>query len=164
MLPPLTTAQQLTFKNDVNNDASFNNLPHNTDGAFAISAAYNVLVSPDFWAYRKTPVPLWEVGNGIDFNEMANLTTADSTRLQNIFITSNQGIDGSIQNRRDAFNNIFSGTGGANTRAALDPVWRRKVTRVEKLYTTGTGSTGSPAQMATQGPITTNEVMAAMGW
>jgi hypothetical protein len=70
-----------------------------------------------------------------------------------------------LPNVRQAFTDIFSGTGNAATnRTHLQAVSKRAANRLEKLFATGTGSLASPATMTVEGSISYDEVMRAMGW
>jgi hypothetical protein len=165
----LTTAQLTTLKNDIQNDGSLSSQPNNSDGNTAIAAAYNALVSPDFWAWRTS----------VTKREYVQTTSQDGTNwtwVTNGFITRSVGeqtawrelfepegvANPSLANVRQAITDILSGTGNAAlNRTHLLTVSRRKVTRFERLYTTGTGSTVSPAVMAVEGPVDASHVQDA---
>lgn len=155
----LTPAQLATLKADIQADGTLNSQPNNSDGNTTIANAYNTTASPDFWVYR-TDVLITEIGNAFNGTELAGLTTANNTRLQTVAAFSTV-VNASLANRRAFFDDIFSGAGGTNTRAALAVLWRRLARRVEKLYATGTGSTASPATMNYEGTLTFEDVGAA---
>jgi hypothetical protein len=71
------------------------------------------------------------------------------------------GVNPSLPDCRQFFDDIFSGAGGTNTRANLLALWKRLATRAEKLYATGTGSDPSPAVMVVEGAISYQDVMIA---
>lgn len=135
--------------------------PTNSDFAFAVKDLYNLAASPDHWVFRSV-VSLVEIGNAIVATELAGLTSLNIDRLAVIAVYAPSGINPSMADRRAAFDDIFSGAGGTNTRAALAVLWRRKATRVEKLLATGTGSTGSPATMGAEGPLSFQDVLDVM--
>lgn len=128
-----------------------------------LAAWYNGLFSPDFWVWRK--------------DELTNSTSIDGTTFSWVgtgFITRSQGerdawremfngtnsVNPSLAQVRTAFGDIFSGATApapAN-RTHLLTVARRKATRAEKLFATGTGSTASPATMAAEGAISGADV------
>jgi hypothetical protein len=163
-LPPscLTPAQQATLKAAIVADATANALYQNGDLS-GLAAHYNATASPTFTVWR-TRVPLNpDIATGIDSAELAGLSTLNATRLQTLVVllgTGNQAVNPSIgaaggtNKMKTFFDDIFSGAGGANTRAALALVWYRSATRIEKLFATGTGTTGSPAVLygAVPGP------------
>ncbi len=157
---PLTSAQLQSLKTDINNDATLSAFPNNSDGAFSIAAIYNTQASPNFTVW-KTNVSIKEVGDNLVGTDLAGLTTANHTRLQTVAILSTDGINPSLADRRAFFDDIFSGAGGAATRAKLLTLWKRLATRVEKLYATGTGSDASPATLVVEGPISFQDVQTA---
>jgi len=59
---------------------------------------------------------------------------------------------------RSGITDIFSGVGGATTRAQLLAVVKRNATRAEKLFATGTGSDASPATMAVEGRLAYQDI------
>jgi hypothetical protein len=67
-------------------------------------------------------------------------------------------VNPSIASNRAFFDDVFSGAGGTNTRAALLALWKRLATRGEKLYATGTGSDASPATLVVEGAISARDV------
>jgi hypothetical protein len=164
----LTTAQLTALKNDIAVDPVLSLKPNTSDGAFDIAAAYNALADPDFWVWR----------TNVTKSELTNSTGPDGTTFTwagNGFITRSAGeqaawgelfasgsIDASKANVRQAFVDIFSGTGNAAAnRTHLNAVARRKASRLEKLFATGTGSTASPAVMGYEGTVSGDDVQAA---
>lgn len=151
----LTTAQLATLKADILADATLNAIPNTPDGAFAIADIYNSIVSPDFWVWRSS------VGQA----EIVGVTTPapdNTTWSWTIYIGRSQGerdgwremfadtgaINFTRTNVRQGLQDIFSGAGGAAQRTHLLAIGRRKSTRGEKLFASGTGSTASPATSA----------------
>jgi hypothetical protein len=159
----LTAAQLQTLKTDIAADATLNALPNTADANFSIAAAYNLAASPDFWVWRTR----------VSKDELVGSTSVDGTTFSwtgTGYITRSQG-------ERDAFNAIFDGNGFVNpsmasvrqafadifsgntapapaNRAHLTTVARRKATRFEKVFATGTGSTASPATLLVEGAVT----------
>ncbi len=156
----LTAAQLATMKADIINTPAFNTQPNNSDGAFAIAAAYNLPASPA-WTVWKTNVPINEVGKKFNGTELAGLTTGNQQRLQTIAVYLATGVNPSLIDNRQFFDDIFSGAGGATTRANLLILWKRLATRAEKLYTTGTGSDPSPATLTFEGSVSYQDVIDA---
>jgi hypothetical protein len=163
----LTTAQKTTFKADIiaASDPACIALeasPTNSDFANAVAALYNANASPDYWVY-KTNATLPDIGNAIVATELAGLTSLNVDRLSVIAQYAPSGINPSLADRRAAFDDIFSGAGGANTRTALAVLWRRLGRRVEKLLkTAGDGSTGTPATLGYEGPLSYQDVLDTM--
>lgn len=164
----LTTAQLQALKADIAADGTLGQIAHTPDNAFTIAAAYNAAASPDYWVWRTSVSQL----------EIVTTTTADGTAWSwPAFIARSQGerdgwremfadggsVDASLANVRQWFADIFSGSANSapTQRTHLLAVGRRKATRAEKLFATGTGSTGSPGTMGFEGTITDADVTAA---
>ncbi|MDO8682775.1 MAG: hypothetical protein Q7N50_04765 [Armatimonadota bacterium] len=135
-----------------------------------VMTALNANASPDFWVWRTS----------VSKNEITQETSQDGTVFNwtgTGFITRSQGerdawselfVDGivnpSLVNVRQAFNDIFSGgtpPAPAN-RAHLLAVARRKASVLERIFTTGTGSTAAPATLVVQGQIGEQEISDTM--
>jgi hypothetical protein len=117
-------------------NVAINAVPNNSDGNVAIAGWYNLIAVPNFtiWGKNRT---VTEIGDKIDATELAGLTTLNNTRLQTLVAFSQNGVNPSLANRRQFFDDVFSGAGGTNTRAALLVLW--------KEFSTGTGTDVSPA-------------------
>lgn len=153
----LTTQQLQTLKTYIANTPALNALPNNPDGNFEIARQLNLPASPVFIVW-KTNVPISTIGINFNAAELATRSTADNTRLQTIAQYLPGGINPSLLDHRNFFDDIFSGVGGSNTRAKLLALWKRSATAFEKLYATGTGSDGSPATLVIEGEINYNHV------
>jgi hypothetical protein len=140
----LTTAQLQALKAHIAASGDLNTIPAGSDGNAAIAALMNVAASPAFTVWRKS-VSIMEVGDAVNGTELAGLSSLNNTRLQTLVAMSAAGVNPSLANRRQFFDDIFSGAGGVNTRAALLVLWKRPATRAQKLFSTGTGSDASPA-------------------
>jgi hypothetical protein len=149
----LTPAQMATLKAAILADPTLNATPNTyPDGATQLANLLNADAAPDFWVWR-TNVSIGEVGRTFNATELAGLTSLNHTRLQTLAIYMSAGVNPSVTATRTFFDDIFSGAGGTNTRAALLVVWRRKARLFEKVFATGTGSTGSPATLGVEGSI-----------
>jgi len=166
---PLTTQQLQTIKAAIVADAALNSQPMNSDGAFAIAAALNLPAAPDFWVWR-TAVPKKELvqstsGDGTRFtwagNGFISRSAGELTAWQELF-NHIQEVNPALPNVRQAFSDIFSGSGNAAAnRTHLLAIARRLATRAEKLLATGTGSTASPGTMTFEGQLTYQQVETA---
>ena len=125
-----------------------------------IAAWCNAQASPAFTVW-KTNVSITAVGDKINGTELAGLSSLNTTRLQVVIQLSPSGINPALADRRQFFDDIFSGAGGTNTRVALAVIWSRTVTRFERIYATGTGTTGSPGTLVVEGTLTPSTVSAA---
>jgi hypothetical protein len=166
---PLTTAQLSTIKADIQANSDLNSKPNTPDGNFEVARLYGLVASPDYWVWRTS----------VSKGEFVQSTSVDGTNFVwtgNGFITRQAGeqaawreifngtgfCNPSLPNVRQAFTDIFSGTGNAAlNRTHLATIGRRKASRVEKLLATGTGSTASPATMGFEGTITGDDITEA---
>jgi hypothetical protein len=161
----LTSAQKLVIRNAIAADPVLAALPNNSDGSVEIAAALNLDASPDFWVY-KTRLAREDVvggtsGDGTTFTwaGAGYITRAQGERDAFSEIFALGSCNPSMPNVRAAFTDIFSGTGNAAAnRTHIANVQRRKASRFEKLFATGTGSTASPATLVLEGPISYQEI------
>lgn len=166
----LTPAQLQTLKNDINADPALSVLPISSESAITIANAYNQTSAPDFWVWKPR----------ISKDELVGGTSEDGTTFNWTgagFITRAQGerdafnaifdaqgfVNPSRPNVRQAFADIFSGgtAPAPANRTHLLAISRRKATRAEKLFATGTGSTATPATLSFEGRISTSDVETA---
>ena len=136
-----------------------NAVPNDSDGNLCLSRVYTLTASPPFTVW-KTAVPQDQVGRAFNTTELAGLSSLNTQRLQNIeawFDTFNPSLTGD----RAFFDDIFSGAGGTNTRAALLILWKRLVNRGERIYATGTGSNAVPGLLVVEGAISDSDINTA---
>ncbi len=173
----LTSAQSAALAADIAADPELGALTPSSNSIELIMAAYNAPASPDFWVVRSS----------VTRNQIVDQssTDPDGTTIRffiwagNGFISRSQGerdawreiwnhdgaIDPSTPGIKQAFLDIFSGTGNAaSNRQHLSNMARRKATRAEKLFSTGVGSAADPATMGFEGAIRYQDVLSAMGW
>ena len=158
MTPALTPSQLVTLKNAILADPALNSQPNTSDGAFAIAAAMNLNAVPDFFVWR-TNVPTSDCKKAMVWTEFIGRSQGERDAW--MFMLSNGIINAADSNVRQGILDIFSGPSGATTRANLTAIANRVSTRAEKLFATGTGSSGSPATMTAEGALTFAEVQAA---
>lgn len=125
----------------------------------AMAAFYNGVSTFVVW---KSLVTLNQIGDKINGSELAGLTTAEVQRLQTIAQYSTMGVNPSLADRRSFFDNVFSGAGGALTRAALLALWKRFATRGEKLFATGTGIDAAPGLLVLEGSVSNSDIVQAL--
>lgn len=139
-----------------------------------IADALNAPSAPAFWAWR-TNVLKSEYTNsvgpeGTTFSwSGAGGFIARSAGEQNAWrelFNGTLSVDPSKSNVRQAFADIFSGAGAAAVanRAHTTAVSRRVATVGEKIFATGTGTSGSPGTMAIgcEGDVTLQNVVDAL--
>lgn len=157
----LTTAQKATLKAAILADPTLSVFPNSIDGNIDLATKLsNTIPSPAFIVW-KSNVPLTNVGETFNAAELAGLTSLNTQRLQNLAAWLINGVNPSKATVRQFFDDIFSGAGGVNTRAALLALWKRSANLIEKILATGTGSDASPATMTFEGPISSSDVESA---
>ncbi len=158
----LTNAQLLTLKSAILNetDATFVGY-RNANDKPSMAAWFSADSSPAFIVW-KTSVPMAQVGTAMNSSELAGLTTANTNRLQVMAAFSGGTFNPSLSDVRAGFDSVYSGAGGALTRAALLALWKRTARRLEKLYATGTGSDASPATLVFEGAVDSGHIGEAL--
>lgn len=161
----LTPAQRATLKTAIQADATANAIFVNGDMT-GLANYCNAPFTPAFWVWR----------TAVTKNDLTNATSVDGTAFNwvgNGFITRSAGeqaawrelfgVDGTVNaaqaNVRQAFSDIFSGTGNAAAnRTHLLATARRLATWAEEALAVGTGTTASPAVPTFEGAVTTGEL------
>lgn len=150
----LTQAQLVALKANIDADQELSAYPNNSDGAFAIAAIYNQIVSPSFIVW-KTSVAVDEImSNGFVWTAVDGLTNGKARIWE--WMSRIGSINPSKANIRQGLADAF----GANSAMsdAIAPHLKRQATRIEKLFATGTGSNNSPAKMDYEGPVSYQEI------
>lgn len=142
----LTPEQKATLKADILNTPELNAFPNNTDGAFAIAALYNQPASPA-WVVWRTAVTRREIlQNGFDWTRLDNLSVGKARVWSDIFVDGL--INPSKPNVRAGIESVWVGTAAdLAVRAAVYVHCKTNATRIQKLFSTGTGSGATPATM-----------------
>jgi hypothetical protein len=161
---PLTTQQLATLKAAIlaETDATFVALRAATDET-GMAAWYNAPTSPAFIVWRrdvKTP----EIGPVLNWVAVANLTTANRDRATT-FVMLNPSQFNASADIAAYWDTTFGGSlggEGANTRAALQALWRRTANRVERLFATGTGTDATPGFLGWEGIISAQDISDAL--
>lgn len=153
----LTTDQKVTLRAYIDGDPTLSSYPNNTDGNLIVTGLLNAASNPAFIVW-KTSVPIREVGETFNASELAGLTSLNTQRLQNLAAWLVDGVTPSKATVRAFFDDVFSGAGGASTRAALLALWKRTATRAEQVFATGTGSDGSPGSLTFEGTLSVRDV------
>lgn len=162
----LTLLQYQTLKADILADPILAAHPQTSDGAFAITVAYNLPATPDFWVWRTT-VPQHEIVGATSPDGTVWSWTAYISRSQGErdgwreMFADTGGVNASRPNIRQGLADIFSGPSGAAQRTHLLAIGRRTATRAEKLFAVGLGTPASPATMAVEGALTYQDVLTA---
>lgn len=161
----LTQAQKTALATAVAADHSFDVLPHNTDGAFAVAAAFNITESPNYYVWKSSVSQDEIMQNGFDWTRVDNLSVGKSRIWEWMFSNQERVINPSKANVRAGIDAVWVGTAAdLAVRAVVYTHCYRLATRAEKLFATGTGTTASPATMGYEGQLNYNEVQEALGW
>ena len=161
----LTPAQQATLKTAILADSAYNTLPANNGSALFIANSLNTTFSPAFVVWKNAET-IGNIGRAFNATELAGLSTLNNTRLQTLAQYLADGVNPSLASIRQFFDDIFSGAGGVNTRAALLALWKRSptATKLEKIFATGTGTDASPATLGFEGTVSYIDIVQTMGW
>lgn len=154
----LTPTQLAQIKTAIDNDPILAAQPLTSDGAFFIAAALNQLAAPPFIVWR-TAVPTADCKKAMIWTEFIGRSAGEREAWQ--FMLSNGVINAADVNVRQGIQDIFSGPGGASTRAALVAIAKRPATRAEQALATGTGSDAVPATLSFEGTLSFQDVQDA---
>jgi hypothetical protein len=167
-LAALTPAQSSALKAAIQADPTLNALPNEPDSNAAIADAFNAEAAPAFWvlrsSVREAEYTAQPSVDGTVWSWPAYIARSQGERdAWGRMFAATGTVNPSLPNVQQAFADIFSGTAAAPVaqRAHLTACSRRKATRIEKLYATGTGSAATPATMGREGPIGYEDVEAA---
>lgn len=114
---------------------------------YSMLAWYNTLAAPD-WIIWKSRITRDEIADVVVYAGSGGLIArSQGEQFAFNFITQLSNINPSRLNVRNAFGDIFSGSTQAaiDTRNALLTLSKRAGTNLEKLFSTGAGTTASPA-------------------
>ena len=186
----LTTAQKATLKSAIlaETDAAF--VDARAQGATGTMAAwFSVAANPAFYVWRSS-VNTEDIIDAIDFAKLTVAdvaTTGDSQQVAaahtnwqlacqgkqinlQIALQGRQTINASRLKTRqmltDALQNVPSGVGGVLQDAGWTVVKQtlyRAVNRGERLFATGTGTTGVPGLAGWEGNISSDDIATALG-
>lgn len=110
----------------------------------------------------KSFVPKAQVGKAFVATAIAAITAGNNDKLSSYALWNPEGVDPSRADTRAFFDDIFSVTAGASTRAALLALWKRFATQAERLFVTGTGTDQTPALLGWEGTLSVTEVSVAL--
>lgn len=157
----LTAQQQSAVKSDIAADPLLQGQPLNSDGSFAIAAAYNKIIAPTFFVWRSS-APVQDIMvNGFDWTQVDNLTVGKARIWE--WMKDTGALNFSEPNVRAGVLAAFTGAGNLAMRTQIFGHGQRAATRLEKLLATGAGSTSSdqgvgPALMGFEGNVTYQDI------
>ena len=157
----LTTAQLATLKADIIANTNQTVIDALAAGANNAIADWYSADTADYWVYRDL-VPINEVSEAIELDDIANMTTGDNEKLKTFYVIRQGGVFASKASDRTGFNDIFSAAAGDDSQQALIALWKRIANELEKLFATGSGTNGSPSTTAVIGDCTLQNVRDAL--
>lgn len=142
----LTTEQYAALKAHILATPELDAFPNNPDGAFEIKNLLNMVAEPA-WVVWRTAVTRREIlQNGFDWTRLDNLSVGKARVWSDIFVDGI--INPSKPNVRAGIESVWVGTSAdLAVRAAVYAHCKKNATRIQKLFSTGTGSDASPAKM-----------------
>ena len=156
----LTSAQQVILKAAILADPVLAAQPANSDGAWAIAAVLNLPAVPDWIVWRTDADPEEIMKNGMDWTRVDNLSVGAARVWE--WMTRLGRFDASKANIRSGIEAVWKGTAAdLAVRAMVYVHCKRSATRIEQLFSIGTGSDASPATMSFEGQISYQDVMQA---
>jgi hypothetical protein len=149
----LTNQQKATLKTYIQSQPDLASMF--VDGNLSgVADALNASATPAFWVYR-TDIPSSEIGKTVNYVAVAAMTTANLQRISD-FLRLNASTFNGRDDVKTFLSDTFSGTLGGQgqaTRDALDLMLRRQVSRIERVFATGTGSTVAPGTAVVVGLV-----------
>lgn len=155
-----TTAQLQAIKAYIVADPAMSAQPNTNVGNSAIASAMNAPASPAFVVWRSS-VTTDEVGNAVNYVAVEAMTDANRGRITTFYAMNPASFSPARSDIRSYWANTFSGALGGQgqaTRDALEALWRRNATLLEKILSTGTGTTASPAILGYEGTVSPDEI------
>lgn len=161
---PLTPQQLATLKADILADPALAGQPNNSDGHFAIRAAYLQVVSPTFYVWRSAVTTAKIMQNGFDWTRVDNLTVGKARIWE--WMVQTTTLNPSQANVRAGILAVFGTAGDLGMRNAIFGHCQRAANRGEKLFASGAGTSTTdqgvgPATMAVEGAFTLDDIEAA---
>jgi hypothetical protein len=159
----LTLAQLTAFKDDIQANPDQTVIDALALGAHNTIANWYNGETADFWIFKQL-VPLAEVSEAIELDDVANMTTGDNEKLKTFFTIRSSGVFATKLADRSGFDDIFSAAAGDDSQQALIALWKRLATEAEKLFSggTGAGTNGDPADGVFEGNVSSRDVTDAL--
>ena len=159
----LTPQQQATLAAHIAASADMNTLPPGSDSAFQIAALLNEPAAPDFYIWKSSVTNAEILQNGMDWLRVDNLAVGKARIWEWMFGSESKSINPSKPNIRAGIAATWVGNAQLlAVQAMVLAKCKRAATRAEKLFATGTGSTGSPAVMGFEGALSIDDIRAAV--
>ena len=167
----ITDAQLIVLRNNIQSSVDPAVVAARGNGAdigrddTTLAGLYNLPAAPDYYLRR----------TALSRHDILTATSDDGTTFAwagAAYITRSQGerdafremfnstgtVNPSLASIAAAFNDIFSGAGGAGNRAHILAMARRKASRVEALFAQGAGTKLAPSLIGYEGEITPSDL------
>lgn len=155
----LTQGQLAMLKADIMADPVLAGWAATGRMAQEIADAYNLPASPNWTVWRTVVSPIEWAGAIVGGGGATQLDGLTASKRDSLFYAVGWDLDPSVAAVRTALDDFC---GSQNTlKAAVQAVQKRNATRAEKLFSSGTGSTASPATMTFEGMLSYQQVEAA---
>jgi hypothetical protein len=158
----LTPAQLQTLKTAILAETDPELVAYRTNGQTGLIADwYN---KPGTFIVWRSRVNTAEIGLVVNYEAVGAMTTANRDRIITFYTMNPEAFDPTADIRL-FWDSTFSGAlagQGANTRAALQALWKRPATRAERLFATGVGTTATPGALVFVGEVSVANVDAAL--
>lgn len=156
----LTTEQKAVLAADILADPVLSAYPNSPDNAAAIADVYNSVITPNFIIWRSRVPPSEILENGMVWSDLKNLSVGQTTIWS--FLTSKGYINGAKLNDRLGLEEAFGKN--STTNVGIQPHLKGKATRLQKLFSTGTGTDALPATTQIEDRVIYQEIQSALGW
>lgn len=163
-------AQLDTLKAAINAETDSEFVGYRTAGSTGQMAEWLSLVASPTYYVRRSTLSRHEIltGTSDDNTTFAwagaayiGRTQGERDAFREMFNSTGQ-VDPWLATIQAAFNDIFSGAGGAGNRTHITAMSRRPARRIEKIFATGAGTKASPSVMGYEGLCSSDDVVAAL--
>jgi len=158
----LTLEQQQAIKAAILANSEWNAQPDNSEGAYNLSVIFNADADPAFYVWNPQHVSMETIlANGFLWDRLDNIDAAKA-RVWQAFVDLGY-IIGAKANMRAGVLAAWPLAANANQRTGIFQHLQRKASVVEKMFTTGAGTTTNdqgvgPGALVYVGPISPTEV------
>jgi hypothetical protein len=153
-----TPAQRAAFAADVAADPVLSQMQPSSNAIYDIIAAYKAPTSYVIWRSQMTT----EISRPAIVAGASQLDALTVGKRDSLLWLCAQTLDARNPNVRTAIADL---TGTQTTlKNALEAALRRNANRLEKLFSTGTGTAVSPGTASVEGELTYGDVLQALNW
>lgn len=161
----LTPQQDAIIKAWVLADAELSLLDPSSNAIYTIINKLSLTSDPAFYIYRPSVTQDEIMQNGFDWTQVDNQTVGKWRIWQALFDNATKSINPSKSNVRAGIDEAWKGTAAMlAVRAAIYVHCRKAATNLEKLFSTGSGTTVSPGDCSYFGNVSYYDVLRIMGW